>query len=193
MPLRRTIGGYVTANPVAPAGPYQDGAADGVWTLTEQLEYVTAGKWPIAGNVRPQYLAVAHFTSPYVTAYPWSASGFGAKYANPATSPTGTGYSVAFSPTGDAIAVAHETSPYITAYPWSASGFGTKYANPGTLPTGIGGGVAFSPTGDAIAVAHSNSPYVTAYPWSGSGFGAKYTNLATLPTGTGYGVAFGAA
>lgn len=33
MPLRRTIGGYVTANPVAPAGPYQDGAADGVWTL----------------------------------------------------------------------------------------------------------------------------------------------------------------
>ena len=93
---------------------------------------------------KPRAIAVAHGTTPFITAYPWSGSGFGTKYANPATSPTGTGRGVAFSPDGSAIAVAHGTTPYITAYPWSGSGFGTKYANPSTLPTGIGFGVAFN-------------------------------------------------
>jgi hypothetical protein len=79
-----------------------------------------------------------------VTTYPWSGSGFGTKYANPATLPTGNGNGVAFSYNGSAIAVAHEISPFITTYPWSGSGFGTKYANPSTLPTGSGNGVAFN-------------------------------------------------
>jgi hypothetical protein len=35
--------------------------------------------------------------SPYITAYPWS-SGFGTKYANAATLPTGNARGVAFSP-----------------------------------------------------------------------------------------------
>jgi hypothetical protein len=136
-------------------------------------------------------IALAHATSPFVSAYPWSSStGFGAKYANPATLPTGQGNGVAFTPAGDAIAVAHTTTPFVTAYPWSASGFGTKYTNPATLPASAGNGVAFSPTGDAIAVAHSSSPYVSAYPWSASGFGTKYTNPATLPAFGGNEVAF---
>ena len=42
-------------------------------------------------------IAVAHTTSPFISVYPWS-SGFGTKYANPATLPTGFGRSVAFSP-----------------------------------------------------------------------------------------------
>ena len=92
--------------------------------------------------------------------------GFGVKYTNPATLPTGTGFGVAFSPAGDTIAVAHFISLFITAYPWSASGFGTKYTNPATLPTGDGVGVAFSPAGDTIAVAHGSSPFITAYPWN---------------------------
>ena len=44
------------------------------------------------------YLAVAHGTTPFVTAYPWSASGFGTKLTNPGTLPAGTGNSIAFSP-----------------------------------------------------------------------------------------------
>ena len=43
------------------------------------------------------YLAVAHGTTPFVTAYPWSA-GFGTKFTNPGTLPAGAGYGVAFSP-----------------------------------------------------------------------------------------------
>jgi len=42
-------------------------------------------------------LAVAHATSPYITAYPWS-SGFGVKCSDPGILPTGTGNGVAFSP-----------------------------------------------------------------------------------------------
>jgi hypothetical protein len=121
--------------------------------------------------------------APYISAYPWD-SGFGTKYANPSTLPTGTGRGVAFSPDGADIAVVHNSSPYVTTYPWS-SGFGTKYANPATLPTGAAAlGLAFSPDGADIAVAHIGSPYITVYPWS-AGFGTKYANPATLPTGSG--------
>ena len=44
-------------------------------------------------------IAVAHGNSPFVSVYPWSSSsGFGAKYANPATLPPTTAYGVAFRP-----------------------------------------------------------------------------------------------
>jgi hypothetical protein len=91
----------------------------------------------------PQYIAVGSTNTPFVTAYPWSGSGFGTKFTNPATLPTGNCNTVAFSPSGNAIAVAHDISPFVTAYAWSGSGFGTKFANPATLPAGLGNGVAF--------------------------------------------------
>jgi len=95
------------------------------------------------GFIVPPFIAIAHSSSPFISAYPWSA-GFGTKYANPGTLPTGIGFGVAFNRAGDAIAVAHSSlTPFISAYPWSA-GFGTKYSNPATLPTGEGLGVAFN-------------------------------------------------
>jgi len=157
---------------------------------------VTATKWmanylyQTGAALELQAIAVAHATTPFISAYPWSGSGFGTKFTNPETLPASIGNAVAFSPAGDAIAVAHTTTPFISAYPWSGSGFGTKFTNPGTLPAGTGLGVAFSPAGDAIAVAHATTPFISAYPWSGSGFGTKYTNPGTLPTGTGNDVAF---
>ena len=98
------------------------------------------------GSSPPPYsgdIAVAHFTSPRISVYPWS-FGFGTKYSNPATLPTGTGLNVAFSPDGADIAIVELNSPFVSVYPWS-SGFGTKYSNPATLPTGFGISVAFSP------------------------------------------------
>ena len=155
---------------------------------------VTSTKWlgyylyqSAAGG---QSIAVVNNLSPRITAYPWSGSGFGTKFADPGTLPTGNAPNVAFSPAGNAIAAALTASPYITAYPWSGSGFGTKFADPGTLPTGTGYGVAFSPAGNAIAVSHNISPFITAYPWSGSGFGTKFADPGTLPTGTGRGLTF---
>jgi len=90
-------------------------------------------------------LAVAHNVDPCVTAWPWiPGGGFGVKYADPGTKPTGTGEGVAFCGNTD-IAVAHSADPYVTAWPWTpGGGFGVKYADPAAKPTGTGYGVAFS-------------------------------------------------
>ena len=99
--------------------------------------------------LRPQVIAVAHETTPRITVYPWSSSGFGTKFANPLTLPTGDGNGVSFSPSKNAIVVVSTLTPYVTAYPWSSSGFGTKYTNPVTTPTGDSKDVKFSPSGNA--------------------------------------------
>ena len=49
----RYPGGLITKTPVVPAGPYQDGAAPGIWTLEQQAYYAAQGLWPIAGNTDP--------------------------------------------------------------------------------------------------------------------------------------------
>jgi hypothetical protein len=161
---------------------------------------VTSTKWMAnylyqTGNkATTTVIAVGHSTSPSVTAYPWnSTTGFGTKYNNPATLPTGDyAESVAFSPAGGSIAVTNfVTSPYIFAYPFSFDGFGTKYANPSSLPSSIPHSVAFSPQSNAIALALDGTPFINAYQWSNStGFGTKYGNPGTLPTSAGRGIAF---
>ena len=175
----RWPGGLIRRTPVTPAGPYQNGAAPGVWTLAEAAFWTKQGLWPTAG--RAEFVAVAHDSSPFVTAYPWSSSGFGTKFSNPATLPSDRCAGVEFSPSGDVIVAGSQASPFVIAYQWSGAGFGTKFADPATLPAGTGNSVAFNVAGNAIAVAHPTSPFVTAYPWSSSGFGTKFADPATLP------------
>jgi hypothetical protein len=43
----------------------------------------------------PRIVAIAHNSSPFVSGYSFN-SGFGTKFANPATLPFASGYSVAF-------------------------------------------------------------------------------------------------
>ncbi len=95
------------------------------------------------GALQSNYIAVSYSSTPFISAYPWSGSGFGTKYSNPGTLPPNAGNGVAFSHDSSAIAVAHNNTPNISAYPWSGSGFGTKFSNPGTLPPSTGEGVAF--------------------------------------------------
>ena len=111
-----------------------------ILTMRAKVGFFSGMQNATTGN----YLAVARTISPYISVYPWSGSGFGTKFSNPATLPASTGYGVAFSPAGDTIAVAHDTTPFISVYPWSGSGFGTKFSNPATLPTGRGNGVKFA-------------------------------------------------
>ena len=47
---KRYLGNIITQNPTPPAGPYQDSAASGVWSLAEAFAYSKAGLWPIPGN-----------------------------------------------------------------------------------------------------------------------------------------------
>ena len=45
--------GIIRPVPVAPTGPFQDGAAPGVWTLDEAAFWTKQGLWPTAGNFPP--------------------------------------------------------------------------------------------------------------------------------------------
>ena len=45
--------GIIRPVAVAPAGPFQDGAAPGVWTLDQVAFWNKQGLWPIAGNAAP--------------------------------------------------------------------------------------------------------------------------------------------
>jgi len=53
MSIKDYEGGIITKNPTTPTGPYQNGAASGVWTMDQAAEYTKQGVWPIAGNVPP--------------------------------------------------------------------------------------------------------------------------------------------
>jgi hypothetical protein len=51
----RYPGGVITKNPATPTGPYESGAAPGIWTLDQQLQYQQQGIWPTAG-LQPNYI-----------------------------------------------------------------------------------------------------------------------------------------
>jgi hypothetical protein len=133
--------------------------------------------------VTSPYIAVIGGGSPYFNIYPWSASGFGAKFSAPGTPPTQYGFGCSFTDAMDAIVLAHRGGPYIAAYPWSGSGFGTKFSNPSpALP--VGGACTdahFTKEGNSVIVSRSSNPYALAWHWSTSGFGSAFSNPGTLP------------
>lgn len=47
-------GGIITPTPATPTGPYENGTAPGIWTLSQQSYWLKQGLWPIAGNVAPR-------------------------------------------------------------------------------------------------------------------------------------------
>jgi hypothetical protein len=47
-------GGIITPTPATPTGPYENGTAPGIWTLSQQAYWLKQGLWPIAGNVAPR-------------------------------------------------------------------------------------------------------------------------------------------
>jgi hypothetical protein len=51
----RYPGARISATPPVPAGPYNIGAASGVWSLDQQLQYQKQGIWPTAGLL-PNYI-----------------------------------------------------------------------------------------------------------------------------------------
>ena len=142
------------------------------------------------------YLAVAHWTTPFVTIYKRSGDTF-TKLTNPGTLPTGIGLGAAFDPTSTYLAIAHWTaSPFVTIYKRSGDTF-TKLTNPATLPTGIGQGAAFDPTSTYLAIAHSTTPFVTIYKMDQKAYlgGNHILNVTGAPgvTAAGYAKEAGAA
>jgi hypothetical protein len=130
-------------------------------------------------------IIVAHTTTPFVSAYPWSA-GFGTKYANPGTLPAGNAEDVDVSTSSKDVALANAGGAgtvKVTAYPWNVGvGFGTKYADPVSVPANSVT-IDFSPSGNDVGLANSASPFITTYKWTTTGWGTKYANPGTLPPG----------
>jgi hypothetical protein len=115
-----------------------------------------------------------------IEAYLFSGSGFGSKYAAPA-SQTGqvSSYGTNWNAAGDQIAIGVSASPYVYAYPWTVgSGFGTRYSNPGTALPNFGDSTSWRLGDGQVAFAAVVSPYVSVYNFS-SGFGSKYANPST--------------
>jgi hypothetical protein len=50
MSIKNWPGGFIQPIPPTPAGPFQDGAAPGVWTLDQVAYWTQQGLWPIAGS-----------------------------------------------------------------------------------------------------------------------------------------------
>lgn len=121
-------------------------------------------------------VAVAHDTTPYISAYPFDyTNGFGTKYSNPASLPTGTGYTVKL--TNSYAFVGHGSTPFISTYPFNVStGLGTKYSDPSTIASYNPRFVEYNYINNVVI--YGGIAYAHAYAWSSSGFGTKYTNPA---------------
>ena len=71
-------GGLITKNPVVPGGPFEDGAASGIWTVDQAMQYTKQGIWPTAGLVKPfdetriliPYMSGTYTFNPYL--YNWT-------------------------------------------------------------------------------------------------------------------------
>ena len=85
--------------------------------------------------------------SPFQYGYPFTTgTGFGTKYSDPASLPSGLGIGIDFDDTTAFVAVGGRTSPYLEIYDWGGSGFGSKYSNPATLPGGGGNNPRWFPS-----------------------------------------------
>lgn len=175
-----------TQSPYIAAFPWNAGSF-GTQYADPTTPFPAGDVYRIAFDSKAKNIVTSHLTSPYTTAYPWS-SGFGSKYANPASAVTQNASSATFSP-DDSVVIVQGSSANVAAYAWSSTGFGSRYSNPATLPAGVCYDVRFSPNGTHVAFAHITTPFVTAYPWS-SGFGTKYANPASLPANAGRSVDF---
>lgn len=81
--------------------------------------------------------------TPYIIGWAFS-GGFGSKYSDPSTLPTGgCEWGISFSQSGSNVVVSNTTSTYQAAYPFSA-GFGTKYANPSSAMASATRGASFN-------------------------------------------------
>ena len=87
----------------------------GIYVETTPTTLPTGDGRGCAFNHDGTRLAVAHYSSPYITIYDTTTTPY-TKLSNPTTLPASYAYGCAFNHNGTRLAVAHYSSPYITAY-----------------------------------------------------------------------------
>ena len=128
-------------------------------------------------------------TSVYQDAYPFNAAtGFGTRYANPATALT-TSAPLAVNTAGNVVLFGQGYNS--AAYPWSP-GYGTKFAAPASASSTNAGFLAFNSLDDAVATAgFRNPPQVDAWAWNNaSGFGTKFAQPSPSFLGNSFSLTF---
>lgn len=131
-----------------------------------------------------KYLAVAHSTTPRITAYGQDVDTY-IKLPDPTVLPTSDAYATKISKDGRYVAIGTINSPYLYLYELSNDEL-TPISNPADMPTGVNG-VDFNSNSSLMAIAASASPYILLYSIS-SGVFTKLPNLGTLPTARANGV-----
>jgi len=143
----------------------------------------------------PQYLAVAHETSPYITVYPWKTNvdGFGTKYADiPSGGPNLTVNDAVWTSNNSDILFgkggSFSGSPWLFAYSWTFYGFGTKYADAANQPGDGLSSIALNLNNRDTAVTFgtfsnaASTEGLQSYPFtSGTGWGTKYSAPPNRP------------
>jgi hypothetical protein len=133
----------------------------------------------------------------FVSMYPWTNTGWGAKFAEPAVLPASTPRSMASTPSGKSIAVgwsgASSAPPYVSVYAWSGSGFGAKFSDPATSLDG-GNGLTFNPDSSILVVSMSTTfPRISAYNWNDTtGWGTRLSAVGFSTPGLAYNGKFSA-
>lgn len=145
-----------------------------------------------------RFLAVAHTTTPFFSAYERSGAAF-TKLATPSILPGTIGNGVAWSPGGEFLAVAGGAAPYVSIYQRKGLNL-IKIPDVSPIPgvsSSNGLSVAWSPNGEFLAVTVSNGSFVYIYQrnvasasLSGAAFtvsaanataGAVYTDANSVP------------
>lgn len=140
---------------------------------------------PAAGGVGMSYsgdgvyLAISHFTTPFITVYKQTAGVYGKLAALPTI--TNTGNCAAFSPDGIHLAVGGENSPYLTIFKRTGDTFAKLTVTTGI--TAVVSAMAFSPDGTYLAVGHDSTPFLSIFKRAGDVF-TKLADPATIPSGT---------
>ncbi|MFT4146696.1 MAG: WD40 repeat domain-containing protein [Mobilitalea sp.] len=114
------------------------------------------------------YMAVTHYTAPYITIYKWNGTTY-VKLTNPSTLPVADCLAVSFSPNGDYLACSVASgTPKLIIYKRSGDTF-AKLSDPANLPGVTIGGLNFSSDGVYLAAALDTS-VVYIYKRSGDTF-----------------------
>lgn len=138
----------------------------------------------VSTNLSKTNVAIGLAVTPWIGAYTYTGSGWGTRFANPATLPTGTARGVRWDGNSNVI-LGHFVAPFVTAYAWS-SGFGTKFANPSPSLPAQALYVTLNPTRNVVSISlNSGTIPFTSYVWSSStGFGTKFADPATIGAST---------
>ena len=82
MSIKDWPGGLITKDQVVPAGPLEDGAASGVWTLDQAANYTKQGIWPTQGQILERALIQQEGSSYAVSSLNLKSTGNAATFGN---------------------------------------------------------------------------------------------------------------